>query len=73
MKTIKEKAINEIESVLWKLGCGTNSIFPDFEIVNCDLDYGVQKDGDDILLETKYKTKNENRILVRVSIGVEEC
>ena len=73
MKTIKEKAINEIESVLWKLGCNSDSVFPDFEILNCDLDYGVQKDENGILLETKYKTKNENRIMVRVSINVEEC
>ena len=70
---LKEMAIKEIESVLWKLGAsGGSGMFPDFEVVNSDLDYGIQRDGDDILIETKLtQCSTKKRLLIRLKIEKE--
>jgi len=72
---LKEMAIKEIESVLWKLGAsGGSGMFPDFEVVNSDLDYGIQRDGDDILIETRWvKSSTQQRVLIRVKVEKEYC
>ena len=68
---LKIKAVQEIESVLWELGSnGSSDVFPDFEIVNSDLNYGIQNEDDGILVETKLIDKNKNRIFVKVKVGV---
>lgn len=68
---LKEKAIEEIESALWHLGSNDSTVFPSFTFESCELDYGIQRDNEDILLETKYSNAG-NKILVRVKIEIEE-
>ena len=67
---LKYEATQEIESALWKLGSNDSKVFPNFEVDNCDLDYGIQTDGEDIILETKYLT-DKQRVFVRVKVEVE--
>ena len=68
---LQEKALNEIETVLWKVGDGGFSeIFPDFNM-DVDLVYGIQREGEDIILETKCFTKDKRRVFVRVKITLE--
>ena len=71
---LKEQATNEIESTLWKLGNGNDSVFPSFELDSINLDYGIQKDENgDILLETKFVNKRtKEKICIRVKVETEE-
>ena len=68
---LKYEATQEIESALWKLGNDDSKIFPNFEVDNSDLDYGIQNDGEDILLETICFTKDRRKVFVRVKVEVE--
>ena len=68
---LQEKAINEIENVLWTVGdSGYSEIFPDFNM-DVDLAYGIQREGEDIVLETKLFTKDKRQVFVRVKITLE--
>lgn len=68
---MKSKAVDEIESQLWKLGQNQdNSIFPEFE--SDELDYGVQREDDgSIFLETRFVDGNKERIGIKVIVEIE--
>ena len=68
---LKYEATQEIESALWKLGNNDSKIFPNFEVDNLDLDYAIQNDGEDILLETRCFTGDRRKVFVRVKVEVE--
>ena len=78
LKKIKILGIQEIENALRNLGEYGESIFPAFGSDGIDLDYGIQTKDDYIWLETKYRTKkDQKRIFVRLKLDVviegEEC
>ena len=74
LEELKQQAIKEIQIVLLKLGdAGSSDVFPDFNMDWCDLEYGIQNDNNDLLIETKYRDgKTKDRILIRVKIEVEK-
>ena len=75
LEELKQQAIKEIEIALLKLGdSGSSDIFPDFNMDWCDLEYGIQNDNDNLLIETKCRNgETKNRILIRVKIEVENA
>lgn len=69
IEELKEKILSEIENNLWRLGeDGEDSVFPNFDLNSHELEYGLQRDGSEIIVETKAKTKTGEKILVRVNI-----
>lgn len=69
IEELKEKVLSEIENNLWRLGeDGEDSIFPNFDLNSHELEYGVQRDDSDFVVETKAKTKTGERILVRLNV-----
>ena len=69
IEELKEKVLSEIENNLWRLGeDGEDSIFPNLELNSHKLEYGVQRDDSDFIIETKAKTKTGERILVRLNV-----
>ena len=68
IEELKEKVLSEIENNLWRLGEDNDSAFPNLELNSHELEYGLQRDDSDIIVETKAKTKTGERILVRLNI-----
>jgi hypothetical protein len=69
IEELKEKVLSEIENNLWRLGeDGEDSAFPNFDLNSHELEYGVQRDNSDFIVETKAKTKTGERILVKLNI-----
>lgn len=74
MKDVKfrEEVLKEIENCLWRLGEYTdgsdNSVFPNFNLNSHELEYGIQRQGDIILVETSGKTVGGERILAKVTV-----
>jgi hypothetical protein len=69
IEELKEKVLSEIEKNLWRLGeDGEDSVFPNFDLNSHELEYGVQRDDSEIIIETKAKTRTGKRILVKLNI-----
>ena len=69
IEELKEKVLSEIENNLWRLGeDGEDSVFPNFDLNSHELEYGVQRDDSNFVIETKAKTRIGERILVRLNI-----
>lgn len=69
IQELKEKVLTEIENCLWRLGeDGEDSVFPNFDLNSHELEYGIQRDDSDIIVETKAKTKTGEIILVRLNV-----
>lgn len=68
----REEVLQEIENCLWRLGDYTdgtgNSLFPNFDLNSHELEYGVQREGNVILVETSGKTLDGKRILAKVTV-----
>ena len=68
----REEALKEIENCLWRLGDYTdgtdNSVFPNFDLNSHELEYGIQREGNVILVETSGKTVDGKRILAKVTV-----
>ena len=67
---IRKSAFEELESVLWKLGSGEDSVFPYFELT--DLNYGIQRESDnELILETKFKRRKDNEpLFIKITIEI---
>lgn len=48
---------------------GEDSVFPNFDLNSHELEYGVQRNDSEIIIETKAKINNE-KILVKISVGL---
>lgn len=69
IEELKERVLTEIENNLWRLGDDSeDSVFPNFDLNSHELEYGIQRDNSDIIVETKAKTRTGERILVRLNI-----
>ena len=70
IEELKEKTLSEIENNLWRLGKDgdDSSVFPNFDLDSNELEYGIQRNNSEIIIETKAKTKTGERILVRLNI-----
>ena len=69
IEELKEKVYQKIENNLWRLGeDGEDSVFPNFDLNSHELEYGVQREDSEFIIETKAKTRTGERILVRLNI-----
>ena len=65
---LKEKAIEEIENCLQRLGDEQNSVFPNFGLNSHELEYGSKRTKDEILIETQARIGSGERVLMRINI-----
>jgi hypothetical protein len=47
---------------------GEDSVFPNFDLNSHELEYGLQRDDSEIIIEIKAKIKTGERILVRLNV-----